>query len=76
MALFLRRHRSSDLAIAETRRTWTSWIVDWDGVDRAQDVADLNHLLHAAAICVFAPNVVANPHGTSLRYLGRFTYRV
>lgn len=28
-----------------------------------------------AAICVFAPNVVANPHGTSLHYLGRFTYR-
>ncbi|MER7585524.1 hypothetical protein [Kitasatospora sp. NPDC097691] len=28
-----------------------------------------------AAICVFAPNVVTNPHGTSLHYLGRFTYR-
>ncbi|MEU1182501.1 hypothetical protein ABZ464_33640 [Streptomyces sp. NPDC005820] len=28
-----------------------------------------------AALCVFAPNVVANPHGTSLHYLGRFTYR-
>ncbi|MBV6702110.1 immunity 22 family protein [Kitasatospora aureofaciens] len=25
-----------------------------------------------AAICVFAPNVVTSPHGTSLRYLGRF----
>ncbi|MEU5437297.1 immunity 22 family protein [Streptomyces sp. NPDC020719] len=28
-----------------------------------------------AAICVFAPNVVTNPHGTSLHYLGQFTYR-
>ncbi|MFI6014469.1 hypothetical protein ACIBAG_37715 [Streptomyces sp. NPDC051243] len=48
MALFLRQHWSSDLAIAETLRTWNSWIVNWDGVDRAQDIADLNHLLHAA----------------------------
>ncbi|MEU1519170.1 immunity 22 family protein [Streptomyces sp. NPDC005811] len=29
-----------------------------------------------AAICVFAPHAVANPHGTSLHYLGRFAYRV
>ncbi|GAA1258655.1 hypothetical protein GCM10009665_56020 [Kitasatospora nipponensis] len=29
-----------------------------------------------AAICVFAPNVVTDPHGSSLHYLGRFTYRV
>ncbi|MGV9313622.1 hypothetical protein ACWDR0_15750 [Streptomyces sp. NPDC003691] len=28
-----------------------------------------------AAICVFAPNVVTNPHGTALRHLGPFTYR-
>ncbi|WP_282700544.1 hypothetical protein [Streptomyces sp. CC219B] len=28
-----------------------------------------------AAICVFAPHVVTNPHGTALHYLGRFTYR-
>ncbi|MFI6984272.1 hypothetical protein ACIBSV_37570 [Embleya sp. NPDC050154] len=28
-----------------------------------------------AAICVFAPNMVTNPHGTALHYLGRFTYR-
>ncbi|MER7767386.1 hypothetical protein [Kitasatospora sp. NPDC096140] len=28
-----------------------------------------------AAICVFAPNVVTDPRGTSLHYLGRFTYR-
>ncbi|MFD8781650.1 hypothetical protein [Kitasatospora sp. NPDC059599] len=28
-----------------------------------------------AAICVFTPNVVTDPHGTSLHYLGRFTYR-
>ncbi|MEU1288172.1 hypothetical protein [Kitasatospora sp. NPDC005856] len=28
-----------------------------------------------AAICVFTPNVVANPHGTPLHYLGGFTYR-
>lgn len=27
-----------------------------------------------AAICVFAPNVVTNPHGTALHYLGGFTY--
>ncbi|MFI6156823.1 hypothetical protein ACIBCA_29545 [Kitasatospora sp. NPDC051170] len=28
-----------------------------------------------AALCVFAPNVVARPLGSSLNYLGRFTYR-
>ncbi len=28
-----------------------------------------------AAICVFAPNIVTNPHGTSLRYLGQFAIR-
>lgn len=28
-----------------------------------------------AAICVFAPNLVTNPHGTSLRYLGQFAVR-
>ncbi|MFB7668526.1 immunity 22 family protein [Kitasatospora sp. NPDC056138] len=28
-----------------------------------------------AAICVFAPNIVTNPYGTSLRYLGQFAIR-
>jgi hypothetical protein len=28
-----------------------------------------------AAICVFAPNAVTTPHGTSLRYLGQFAVR-
>ena len=25
-----------------------AWIVNWDGINRAHDVADLNYLLHAA----------------------------
>src|SRR5687767_9838151 len=29
-----------------------------------------------AAICVFAPNQVRHPRGSSLRYLGAFGYRV
>lgn len=28
-----------------------------------------------AAICVFAPDAVADPYGTSLHHLGRFTCR-
>jgi hypothetical protein len=29
-----------------------------------------------AAICVFEPNAVAHPHGSSLEYAGAFEYRV
>ncbi|MET9686856.1 hypothetical protein ABZY81_00015 [Streptomyces sp. NPDC006514] len=47
MALFLRRHWSTDVALADTRRTWDTWVVNWDGIYRAQDVADFNYLLHA-----------------------------
>lgn len=42
------RHWRSDIAIADTRRAFALWIERWDGVDRAQDLSDLNHLLHAA----------------------------
>lgn len=47
MALFLRRHWSTDVALADTRRTWDTWVVNWDGIYRAQDIADFNYLLHA-----------------------------
>ncbi|WP_246460809.1 hypothetical protein [Streptomyces himalayensis] len=48
MALGLRQHWRTDGSMADTRRSWDRWIVNWDGVDRAQDIADLNYLLHAA----------------------------
>ncbi|MCX5070959.1 hypothetical protein OHA84_36700 [Streptomyces sp. NBC_00513] len=47
MALFLRRHWNAERALADTRRTWDLWVVNWDGLYRAQDTADLNRLLHA-----------------------------
>ncbi|MCX4721867.1 hypothetical protein OG818_39890 [Streptomyces virginiae] len=50
MALFLRRHWSDDVALADTRRTWDFWVVNWDGIYRAQDVADFNYLLHATCV--------------------------
>lgn len=41
------------------------WLPKVDGSRRAD-----------AAICVFSPNVVGNPEGCSLEYVGSFEYRV
>ena len=54
--------------VAEVLLRGASFADQWLPYVESNELAD-------AAICVFAPNVVANPHGTSLHYLGRFTYR-
>jgi hypothetical protein len=47
----------SETAQTDTRRAFGLWIEQWDGVDRAQDIADLHYLLHAA--CFGGLGVVA-----------------
>lgn len=47
----------SETALADTRRAFGLWIEQWDGVDRAQDIADLHYLLHAA--CFGGLDVIA-----------------
>lgn len=44
----LRGHWCSEAAACDVRRVFGLWIERWDGVDRAQDIADLHYLLHAA----------------------------
>ncbi|GAA3371732.1 hypothetical protein GCM10020367_23580 [Streptomyces sannanensis] len=71
MSLTLVQHWNNEVAVHDLHRTWELWIRQWDGRERAQDVADLNYLLHAA--CAAGQ---AGPAGYLFDVLGERATRV